>query len=286
MTHWEERFAMRRDRKIDLWYWIAAAALAIALMPAADLLHDVSLLRKWSIFLIALALALACFLRAVFLAWRDEEEAPKHERRQKMIALVGMIIFGLGFLGCAEWFFWPQAPQKLEDKIEAKATSETEKASQPPQLEDLFARDFNFLSIDRTISMHMENPAAKFETNIEIKLRIFRDFDSNTEFVAVLIPFLTDTRLTGAAEGIIEKIKVNIKQAREEAKLIGVESSSPGTSLVRSKDLIFSGRVFVYTLNSLDAVERGRLVQSYRNDGMFLEIRGAEYLFYRAQNKN
>jgi hypothetical protein len=58
-------------------------------------------------------------------------------------------------------------------------------------------------------------------------------------------------------------LKRQIKQAREDAKLIGVQAKTPGSALASSKDLIFSGRV---------PIQLGHLVESYRKDGMYLEV--------------
>jgi uncharacterized protein (TIGR02594 family) len=98
---------MHKDQKINLYYWLAAAALAVALMPVA--IYVASLTRDGQIgtVIVALIIALCCLSKAVSLAWKDEQVAPKSDRRRKLIPLVLMIVFGLGFIGCAAWFFWP-----------------------------------------------------------------------------------------------------------------------------------------------------------------------------------
>ena len=60
----------------------------------------------------------------------------------------------------------------------------------------------------------------------------------------------------------------------------------PGSPMTFSKDLSFSGRVFLYTMNPLDPMQIGELVSSYRKDGLLLEIRGSDYLFCPKQNLN
>lgn len=148
-----------------------------------------------------------------------------------------------------------------------------------PKLEDLFKTDFGFLSVDRSVTIKVRIPTLSFEKNVEVPLKIWRDFSSNSEFVSVFVPLFGDARMDRSIEGVIEHLKADIRQWREEAKLIGVVTGFPG-SLSRSEDLVFSGRVFVYTLNPLDAIEIGRLTESYRKDGMFLEIRGSQHLFH------
>jgi hypothetical protein len=98
---------MLPEQRINLWYWLAAAAFAVAIMPLPDFLQSVTPQHKFIFMVIATLAALLCFLKAVSLAWKDEEKAPRIERRRKMIPLVGMIAFGVGFIVCAAWFFWP-----------------------------------------------------------------------------------------------------------------------------------------------------------------------------------
>jgi hypothetical protein len=50
-----------------------------------------------------------------------------------------------------------------------------------------------------------------------------------------------------------------------------------GTNYSESKDLTFSGRVFVYTSQPFTVIQLGELARWYRDAGMFLEIRGHDY---------
>jgi hypothetical protein len=165
--------------------------------------------------------------------------------------------------------------------IRARAEGPTD----PTDLFYYFVHDFNFMSIDRTALIRMQGPSDLDQT-VEVKIRLFRDFGGNSEFMAVFVPIFSDVRLAANTEPFIENLKPQIKQAREDAKLIGVKSSSPGVPVSSSEDLVFSGRVFLYTLNSLDPIQTGHLVESFRKDGMYLEIRGGDYLFYRNQQRH
>ena len=131
--------------------------------------------------------------------------------------------------------------------------------------------------------MKVEIPEKSFQATYQSRLRLFRDFNSNSEFVAIFIPFFGDARMTDVIEGFIDNLKKNIKEAIDQAKLIGIEQQTPGTAISRSGDLVFSGRVFIYTSNSLDAIQIEHLVESYRKDGLYLEIRGSDYLYYRSK---
>jgi hypothetical protein len=104
---------MQRGEKVDLLFWLAAAALAVALMPAADLVHDIEIVYKWAFFGLCSLIAAVCFGRAVYLTWRDESAAPRQEHKRKMIGLIGMAVCGVGFLGFATFYFWPQRSFEL-----------------------------------------------------------------------------------------------------------------------------------------------------------------------------
>jgi hypothetical protein len=85
------------------------------------------------------------------------------------------------------------------------------------------------------------------------------------------------------ADQFIDHMKPEIKKAREEAQQVGTNMKIPGTPYSNSRDLVFSGRVYVYTMNAPDPIQLGHLVESYRNDGMFLEVRGSDYLFFQSR---
>src|SRR5215471_2472148 len=48
-----------------------------------------------------------------------------------------------------------------------------------------FVRDFNFLSLSSTISERAQNPANGLDITVEIPFRLYQDFTTNTEFIAV-----------------------------------------------------------------------------------------------------
>jgi hypothetical protein len=157
--------------------------------------------------------------------------------------------------------------------------------TEPPKLEELFAKDFNFMSVNRDLDVRIESQPLNLNTTVRVKIRVFRDFSINSEFIAAFIPLLDNVRLSEQLEWFVDGLKPDLLKAREELRLIGVKAQTPGESLADSKDLTFSGRAFIYTMNPLDAVQTGNLVSSYRRDGMFLEIRGSNYLFLNPEVK-
>ncbi len=163
----------------------------------------------------------------------------------------------------------------------------TDKAKETvfPRLEDYFARDFNFLSLNRTLSERAQNASNGLDVTIDVQFRLFQDFTTNTEFIAVFVPSFSDVRLSEMTVPFLEHLKSDIIESRMALReQIGTGGSIPGSPMTYSKDLSFSGRVFIYTMNDLDPVQIGELVSSYRRDGLNLEIRGSDYLFIKSRH--
>jgi hypothetical protein len=212
--------------------------------------------------------------------WNEPEKALWH--------VIGLgAIAGLWvFVGLPLQLKWLEG---REAKMKASATTHEAppRPSSPNQnlsMEDLFTKDFSdLLNFQRALSMRVQNPANGLDTSVEVKIRLHYDFRSNTQFVSIYVPFFGDVRLHEGLVGFIDNLKKEIQNHRDEAKNVGVGSQIPGAPMIESKDLVFSGRVFLYTLNALNPIQIGQLVGSYRNDGLFLEIRGNDYLFFTSR---
>ncbi|MGH6872275.1 MAG: hypothetical protein ACREHE_12290 [Rhizomicrobium sp.] len=78
---------------------------------AAPLYFDFSKQYLGFFFYGGLGLTLPLLTNAFAIAFRGESARAKQGHRQRVMALVGMIIFGLAFTGCAAWYLWPTSPQ-------------------------------------------------------------------------------------------------------------------------------------------------------------------------------
>jgi len=72
-----------------------------------------------------------------------------------------------------------------------------------------------------------------------------------------------------------------IKEREQMQTAIVTGQAQPGTPYSESTELNFSGRVFIYTTNPLNPVEMGDLVRWYQQSGLYLEIRGMDYLTFK-----
>ena len=191
-----------------------------------------------------------------------------------MLPLIGMAIFGLGFLGCVAWYFWPHSKAEILPKpFDA-------------QLEELYVKEFADLgSYEKRLTLTVQNASIGLDLTVPIRFRVYPDFRSNSDFVSIYVPVFSDARLGMHPDAFFENLKKEIKPTRETMKQeLGIGMKNPGGPVKNWSDLAFSGQVYVYTLNGLDSFQMANLILSYRKDGMFLEVRGLDYL--RSQQKH
>jgi hypothetical protein len=108
---------MRKDFQIALLCAVSAFPLGLAMSVAPDYFPALKVypgIFFWggsslTMFLLALAAVIAL---------RGERAAEREGAKKRMVPLIGMIFFGIGFIGCTAWYFWPGnpslvGPQKL-----------------------------------------------------------------------------------------------------------------------------------------------------------------------------
>jgi hypothetical protein len=109
---------MRRDYLLAIILMVAAIPGGAALMAAPEYLHLTGTplaLTFWG----GVLLTLLLLFLAMAVALRGESQSPPAGHRQRMLAIVGMTVFGLGFVACAVWFFVPHGETKKLPSPEA-----------------------------------------------------------------------------------------------------------------------------------------------------------------------
>jgi hypothetical protein len=151
-------------------------------------------------------------------------------------------------------------------------------------LESLFKSDFgDLLSGQREFSLTVKDNAKDLNTTIKIPIKMFEDFRSNTEFLSVFVPQFADARLSDKIEEVVRAVGDQVPAIREIFRGVVVGQKVPGGGYTESTTLAFSGRVFIYTMNPLSAVQIGDLVKWYAEKGMHLDIRGTDYWLFHNQ---
>src|SRR5437762_1329770 len=97
---------MRVDLKVAILLALAGLAGGMALMAVPSYFE---IPHEYAGLLVFGGLGIAVFLLgwASIVAYLGEKDAPAKGHARRMIALPGMIIFGLGFLICSALYFWP-----------------------------------------------------------------------------------------------------------------------------------------------------------------------------------
>ncbi len=97
---------MRRDFVFGIVLALSAIPYGAAMMAAPEYLH----LSPTGVFLSfwgGLVGTIVLIGWATGIALRDDAKAPAEGHKRRMVPIVGMVIFGLGFVTCAAWYFWP-----------------------------------------------------------------------------------------------------------------------------------------------------------------------------------
>jgi hypothetical protein len=147
-------------------------------------------------------------------------------------------------------------------------------ASTPvPTTLDLFNTDFpNLLKVSGRMTV---SPADK-EWSEELRFNEYFDFDSNSKFVSVYVPFFATTERdrTFRICVILHNTNANSLKAMEKDKDIIV---SGGSNIMRATNLAFSGRIYIYHVDVLDLQQEAALDDIYRKSGLDLQLRGMNY---------
>jgi len=224
---------------------------------------------KWVGFIFIIAAIAVLFFDVRITGWHLQAVSPSEGIRKT--ALAGLIICVIGTIGFGTVYLWPHAKKEVAASGHAKPWKH--------EMEDLFKTGFNrLLSTEQTVTFTAQNKANGLDTTIPVRFRMYQDFDSHTDFVSLYIPTFHDSRLIDMMPSLLISLRDQIPKLREQMRSsVEVGSSAPGTNLVWAKDLAFSGRVFIWTLNSLTAIQIGEISKAYRDKNMFLEIRGSDY---------
>jgi hypothetical protein len=182
--------------------------------------------------------------------------------RRRMIGLLGMVIFGLGFIASAAVYLWPQTKPWKHD------------------LEDLYTTDTNGLgNLERKWEVGISDQDKGLSTTLILRFRLYEDFNSNIDYISIFIPE-THNALIGDEQiyGLIKWLRDQIPPFRKDLQnSVGVGESRPGVPYAEAKDMKFSGRVFIYSMSNFTQVQLGELTTWYKTADMDLQIHGYDY---------
>jgi hypothetical protein len=193
-----------------------------------------------------------------------------------------MVAGGALFFAGAIWYGIETQKRSANSVTSSTVEASTPSTTQKPwkhELADLYNSDFNLLSLQRELTLTVLDKASNVEqATIIVRFRIYQDFDSNTEFVSTFIPVSHNVKTDENIYNIIQALRDQILvQYDDLKKSVGTGSSRPGVPYSEGKDLKFSGRVLIYTMQSFTVIQVGELASLYQEAGMSLQIRGYDY---------
>lgn len=157
---------------------------------------------------------------------------------------------------------------------------------EPSSLETLFDTDFPYANIGRAFQLA---PANNVKLTVIVKSRLFLDFDARSEILSLYVPYQTDSDLSfiiagGMAERVAEIVDPNsdINKQFELNSSLSHPGESTGTP---SKDLLFSGRLYLYVENELTDTQKAIIENQYTAHNIAVEIRGSSWEALHASDK-
>jgi hypothetical protein len=267
---------MRKDFKIAILCAGSAVPLGVALMAAPDYLHIPPAylgLCFWG----GLGLTALLLGAAVVIAIKGEAGEPRIGHKRRMIALVGMIVCGIGFLGFAGAYFWPAAisarvgdvpaaPGKAAITAEYDALRDGDVSN---KLLELYQSDFK----NEIMYSAIEILSATDGREIKIGFRIYMNFDSNSYFLSGFVP---DDHL---AYNLSIRILNDYRSYASElfSRYLLVQPTPTGDGPRTSSNMTFTGALYLYTARILTEQQVSLLHSSAEAQKVLLRLRGLDY---------
>jgi len=152
-----------------------------------------------------------------------------------------------------------------------------------PTLLEYFNNDFKDLSLDRTITITLQqldnNKNVLGQESFEIKERIRQNSDSSVRLFTYHIPACKDT--LGIIVSILNQLD---KQAKEIEGFVVIGGVSGDIQVGEHKN-IYSNRIYFYTETLLQTLDIENLDKFCKQKGLFITIRSTDYLMKKMETE-
>lgn len=167
---------------------------------------------------------------------------------------------------------------KLDETIDASTPAKlrpVQQGEELPRLKDLFETDFRGhsiggLAVQIDCGTEVVLTTGEKEKKVEVLFKIIQDFGSHSQFLTVYIPESSDTFI------LCEFVAKQHKQWLQDMP-IGLEVGGASGVPSNDKDLLFTGRVYVYHETAMTLSQLGKLDDLYKELGLRPEFRGKSY---------
>jgi hypothetical protein len=139
-------------------------------------------------------------------------------------------------------------------------------------LREYFDADFNsVLNVANTFQLKSDG------NTIECIGRVHFDFNSNTKYISCFLPECDNP--VGLCVGILKSLDQILSMADD----VEVQSMLPGEKPMTSKDLLFSGRVFIYSESAIENSLLEKLQGEAKANGVMLQNRSVTFAQKRSE---
>jgi hypothetical protein len=198
-------------------------------------------------------------------------------------ALVSFLLIAGVLVLTGECVRWARGRHMRAEPPPSSTQAPTAKTPEkPPTMLDLFLGDF-----PSTVRTSDNEDAFTIRFNdgavTRIKRRVYMDFDAKTKFIGFYVRAsvppaadLSGDKTMKACIGLVENGAVQ-KTFDDFGKNVGVLGGQ-GDQMTNMKDLVFSGRVFLYHDDFLSITQRAEIIKAYERKHMDVNFRGPDYL--------
>lgn len=256
---------------------VVIVGIATAIMPYAY--PDIAIW-KWRLLFWSCILLLTIFVGMLLYEYISKFEwakpiIKKLEQFQRLFIITLIVSFVVGII----WIFAVSrntVPLPQEEK-----PKEVVELKKPKTLYDYFKSDFQkFTKMPQ--SANLSKPDSSEVINVEYNL--YSDSESNSKFISYYVPLFHDSSKT--YEIILSLIDHHFTAFERKDRIMSIESYTPGdSSSTYSKDLKFSGIIYVYHAGKLLPEHSGEISGQYKNKGLTIILRDQDYALIRNLSK-
>lgn len=148
-------------------------------------------------------------------------------------------------------------------------------------LENLFKRDFNNLFRLNNTGF-IKSLTTDGEKDTPVSTQLYLDFAGKSKFLGYYIPLSPNAYM--ACKTIPYIYKDTMKSLESQAVISGGIVTE--FKMTEEKDLVFTGRIYIYHVNSFSHKQLADLEEFYESQGLSVAFRGPAYLMMMQQSEN
>jgi hypothetical protein len=150
-------------------------------------------------------------------------------------------------------------------------------AERPKSLHDLYKSDFsNFMKSSTDETATVGNPDGTLAYRISFGASIYSDYAGNSKFYSFYIPKAPDNQSFNFCTHLAKQYPEIMKRLSD--SVLTSVKERPSDPSISSKDLTFSGRIYLYQEDEMALRQKAELEDLFKANGASIIFRGLDYL--------